>query len=185
MRRMLWAALLALPICLLSTSDATAQCASGNCPPGFGGSGGFGSSFRSNPFSCGALCFRMFGGLHQEGPLFNYGPYSGYYPFEPYGPWTSDLRYNGPSNNCAQCGLFGRGGCGLHGFGGRFTGLFNRGDSCGGRRGYAISTFRNIFTRLHPFQRCGSAGCASASSCAEAAGCGQPDTACGTCVNER
>jgi len=165
MKRMLWAGLLALPLVLASTSAASAQgCGSGGCPPGFGFGGG---AARSNPFGCGAFCFKIFGALHQEGPLFNYGPYSGYYPFEPYGPWTSDLRYNGPTNGaCSHCGLFGRG-CGARGcatFGG-FGGLFHRDRACNTCGGYAFSTFRNVFSRLHPFQRCASAGCSSAVGC--------------------
>jgi len=160
---MFWAGLLALPLVLASTSDVSAQgCGTGNCPPGFGWAG----PVRSNPYGCGALCFRLFGALHQDGPLFNYGPYTGYYPFEPYGPWTADLRYNGPQNGaCGHCGLFGRG-CGPHGCG-HLGGLFHRGhgsDNCGG---YASSTWRNVFSRLHPFQRCASAGCSSAVGCGD------------------
>lgn len=54
---------------------------------------------RANPieswgFGCGGICIRMFPGLHQEGPLYNYGPYYGYYPFKPYGPWDAYLRYD-------------------------------------------------------------------------------------------
>jgi hypothetical protein len=169
---MLWAGLLALPMVLAGTSNVSAQgCATGNCPPGFG--------YRplasvGTPLQCGGFCFKFFAGLHQEGPLFNYGPYTGYYPFEPYGPWTSDLRYNGPTGGCNRCGFLGRG-CGPHGCGG-LGGLFHRdrgGNSCGG-----LSMFRSVFSRLHPFQRCASAGCGSA------VGYGQT-ASCGGCVNER
>jgi hypothetical protein len=181
MKRIFCLGLLALSFLLFNTQKASAQGCS-SCPSGMswgpGGSGWWPN--RMHPWECGALCFRMFGGLHQDGPLFNYGPYSGYYPFEPYGPWGSDLSYHGGSN--CGCGLFGRGGCGIHG-GGRLRGLLSGGLFNGGLRGGAgcgqgVSMLKNVFARLHPFQRCASAGCSSAPACAETA-------TCGTCINER
>jgi hypothetical protein len=101
---------------------------------------------------------KLFPGIHQHGPLVNYGPYQGYYPFEPYGPWTSDLRYTGPTGPMNS-------GVGT-GWAPRLQGLFNNGymrrgvgggDSCGspahGR--YALTTFRNVAARLNPFHRFG------------------------------
>jgi hypothetical protein len=170
MRRILIVALAALAMGL-GTSQATAQsCAGGNCGFGSGGpiAGWNNGFFGISPFGCGFFCMKLFGATHQDGPLFNYGPYYGYYPFEPYGPWTSDLRYTGPTApfNPAGCGWnFGRhGGCGL-GLGG---GLFNRERGCNTCGGYALSTFRNVFTRLHPFSWRGnlsqSFGCGSCSA---------------------
>ena len=93
MKRTLLAMLLALPALALSSSDAAAQCS-----------------------PLGGPCFRIFGGMHQHGPLYNYGPYAGYYPFAPYGPWDSNLNYTGPRpGDQAACG---RGGCGRGGHGG-------------------------------------------------------------------
>ena len=121
--------------------------------PMFGWGTGGGS-----PFSCGGACMRLFGTWHQDGPLVNYGPYSGYYPFEPYGPWTADLRYTGPrtrmnsGGGCSTCG-----------------GLLHRGGGCSTCGHYAFSTFRNVFSRLHPFGRCQSAGCSQPSGCGSCA----------------
>lgn len=180
MRRMLWAGLLALPLVVLSNAPVAAQgCASGGCPP-YGGLfpslPAWGGPLRGSPVHCGDFCMRLWGAAHQHGPLFNYGPYSGYYPFEPYGPWTSDLRYN-PATGCGRCGLLGCGGrCG-DGLGG----LFHR-DRCGGN--YALTTFRNVFSRLHP---CGKGGCDSSQTAATSAcgsGCGAAG-AVGGCVRER
>jgi hypothetical protein len=129
MRRLTLAGLLALPAVLFFESSAQAQCTGPGCSPIPAG--------ISNPFAsckylgCGGFCFRLFPGLHQEGPLFNYGPYYGYYPFEPYGPWTSDLKYTGPTG-AADCGS---GGCG------------------GGWGHYAKSTLSNIRHRVHPFHK--------------------------------
>ncbi len=101
---------------------------------------------------CGGHCVGLFSKLHQHGPLFNYGPYYGYYPFEPYGPWTSDLRYNPPQNNCAD-GHCGGSGC----------------SSCGSRAGwgrYALTTLGNVFHRVHPLaHRQKSSACSSPSGC--------------------
>jgi hypothetical protein len=119
---------------------------------------------------------KFFGALHQEGPLFNYGPYTGYYPFEPYGPWTADLRYNGPRDwGCGGCGRVGCGGrCG--GLGGKLGGLFHR-DGCGR---YAMTTFRNVFARLH-LNKCG-----RGDDCGAAvAACGTTAASCGGCIRER
>ena len=163
MRRILWAGLLALPMTLATTETASAQgCATGGCP-----TAGVWGAPRSNPFGCGLFCFRMYAGLHQEGPLVNYGPYSGYYPFEPYGPWTSDLRYNPPQMACNHCG-------GGHGFG-------------LGWGHYAVSTLKNVFHRVNPLaNRCGgglSLGhCGSiGSSCGGSSGCAGSAAPCGGC----
>ncbi len=169
MRRMLLAGLLALPLVLTTAADAAAQgCATGNCPPGFGGGAG---PVRSNPWQCGIFCFKLFGALHQDGPLFNYGPYSGYYPFAPYGPWTADLRYTG--GGCGHCGLRGCGGrCG----GGlNLGGLFHRDRGCNGCNSYSLSTFRNVFSRLHLFHK----------DCGHSGGCGVTTASCNGCVRER
>lgn len=171
MRRMLGAGLLALPLVLSAGTAAKAQgCATGNCPSGMSaGLFGWGGPHRGSPWNCGAICMKFFGAIHQEGPLFNYGPYTGYYPFEPYGPWTADLRYNGPRDGaCGACGRFGCGGrCG--GLGDRLGGLFHR-DGCGrGGCGYATSTFHNVCARLHLKKGCKGGGCgevvAASSSC--------------------
>jgi hypothetical protein len=151
MTRFVAAGLLACPLLLAATPAAQAQ----NC----------------NQFGCGRVCMYMFPGIHQHGPLVNYGPYTGYYPFEPYGPWTADLRYNGPRGDGA-CGLCGRRGCG----GGcslldRLRGKCGS-DGCGGGWGsYAKSTFANVFHRTH----CGAHKCGkSAPSCD---GCGHKHAA--------
>jgi hypothetical protein len=78
MRRISFAALLAVPLLLLAGSGK-ASANPNSCSHGFG---------------CGGFCFQLFQGLHQHGPLFNYGPYYGYYPFKPYGPWDEYLRYD-------------------------------------------------------------------------------------------
>ena len=164
MRRMLWAGLLALPMMLATTETASAQWCGGGCAtPGVWGAP------KSNPFGCGLFCFRLFPGLHQEGPLVNYGPYYGYYPFEPYGPWTSDLRYTGPtSKGYAHCGLLGRGGgCGHSGCGLHLFGWLHRERGCGS----GLNLWHSLVSRLHP-------GCRS--------GCGVAASGCNTgCINER
>ena len=170
MKRTLLAMLLALPALACSGPDAAAQCS-----------------------PLGGPCFRFFGGLAQEGPLFNYGPYAGYYPFVPYGPWDSNLNYTGPrpgdqaacgARGCGHGGL-GGGGCGAGGCGaGGLGGLFSRGGSscstCGGGSGlgglgaYAGATFKNVFFRSHPLAHRGkiSTGCSACS--ASPVGCGTP-----------
>lgn len=158
MRRVILAGLFALPAALLLSTSAPAA-----SPPGYSSATG---TAVTNPFlsckhlGCGGFCFRLFPGLHQDGPLFNYGPYYGYYPFEPYGPWTADLQYNGPTGdcggNCGQCG-----GCRAR--------LWHRGDSrgsgCGGWGSYALSTFHNVGHRVRPFAHkcmtCGGSGAAT------------------------
>jgi hypothetical protein len=156
MRRMLWAGLLALPVVLAWAEPAQAQgCAS--CGPFATGrpAAWAGSPFRG-PFGSNGFCLSLFGTWLQDGPLVNYGPYEGYYPFAPYGPWTSDLRYTGPTTRwpaggCGHCGLLGcRGGCGH--LGANLGGLFHKRE-CGD---YALATFANVFKRCHP---CGSGGC--------------------------
>jgi hypothetical protein len=158
MRRMLWVALLAAPVALASAEPAQAQgCAS--C--GTGGIGGGGApfaraGFQVPPFGCPfGFCFRLFPGMHQHGPLVNYGPYSGYYPFEPYGPWTSNLRYTGPTGPQTANDT---------GWAPRLAGLFHHGylrrgaddcASCGSHGRYALTTLQNVKSRLHPSHRFG------------------------------
>lgn len=161
MRRMLWVALLAAPVALASAAPVQAQgCPGGGCGSAaayFGGRPGF----QVPPFGCPfGFCFKLFPGMHQHGPLVNYGPYEGYYPFAPYGPWTSDLRYTGPTGPAGSVGT---------GWAPALQGLFHRGyfrrggdgcSTCGGQ--YALSTLRNVAARLNPFHRfgCGT-GCKS------------------------
>jgi hypothetical protein len=146
---MLWAGLLALPVMLAAAEPAKAQfCAS--CSPLAGGGPAYGWFGSGGPFGSNSFCFRFFGTWLQDGPLVNYGPYEGYYPFQPYGPWTSDLRYTGPTTRwpvggCNHCGLLNcRGGC--------RGGLFHQRE-CGA---YALATFRNVFQRCNP---CTTGGC--------------------------
>lgn len=163
MRRMLWAGLLALPVLLASADVAKAQGCS-SCGPFVGGGRANGWEGSQGPFGCGGFCLKLFGTWMQNGPLVNYGPYEGYYPFAPYGPWTSDLRYTGPSQRYPSSG--GHNAYGLIGFGGRcgsggcgggglnlnLGGLLPRRE-CGD---YALATFRNVFARLHPCSKgCG------------------------------
>lgn len=162
MRRMLWAALAGPALLALAATDARAQgCATGGCGVGGGGAPLARPGFGVPPFGCPfGFCFRLFPGLHQHGPLVNYGPYSGYYPFEPYGPWTSDLRYNGPAGPQVGTGLAPH-----------LKGLFHHGylrrgissdcNSCGR---YALATFHNVGARLNPFHRFG-CGTACKSGC--------------------
>lgn len=131
MRRMLWAGLLALPLLLAAAEPAKAQTCASCANRGLVHPLGWYNEPFHGPFGCNGFCFKFFGTWLQDGPLVNYGPYEGYYPFEPYGPWTSDLRYTGPTSRNPYTG------------GG---GLFHRqafGD-------YALSTFRNVFRRTHP-----------------------------------
>jgi hypothetical protein len=160
MRRMLWAGLLALPVMLATGGSAQAQGCS-SCGPGGGGrmDGWFGSPFRG-PFGCNGFCLKFFGTWLQDGPLVNYGPYQGYYPFEPYGPWTSDLRYTGPTSRVQSNPACGLGGCGRLG-----GGLFRR--ECGE---YSLATFRNVFRRTHP---CSSGNCDTATTGCASGGCGK------------
>ena len=163
MRRMLWVALLAGPVALASAEPARAQgCATGGCGIGGGGAPLGRPGFGVPPFGCPfGFCMKLFPGIHQHGPLVNYGPYSGYYPFEPYGPWTSDLRYNGPTGPANSAGT---------GWAPALSGLFNRGyvrrgagdcGSCGRHKSacgcghYALTTLRNVGARLNPFHRFG------------------------------
>lgn len=168
MRRVIPAGLLALPAVLFVGPTAQAQYVVP--PPGCSA-----LPVVRNPHigcshaGCGGFCFRLFPGLHQEGPLFNYGPYYGYYPFEPYGPWTADLRYTGPTG--ADCGGRGCGACGrcrgLFGLGGWNRGCGDGG--CGHWGGYAKSTFHNVKHRLHPFSHHKCKACGGGEVTAEAA----------------
>jgi len=144
---MLWAGLLALPMLLAAADTAKAQYCS-SCAPGTGGGRVNGWYGPQGPFGCNGFCLRFFGTWMQEGPLVNYGPYEGYYPFAPYGPWTADGRYTGPRSrggDGAACGLCGKHGCGGACGGGHLGGLFHK-NGCGD---YAMSTFRNVFFRVH------------------------------------
>jgi hypothetical protein len=155
MKRLLLAALLALPALLIDAKSAQAQCnglAGGNCYAG----GTIPAVFAGGPahphfppFGCGGFCMGFLSRIHFHGPLYNYGPYSGYYPFEPYGPWTANLQYNAP-----------QGQCGKHGLGG------------GGWGQYAVSTLKNVFHRVNPLaNKCG--GGLSLGKCGKhGAGCG-------------
>lgn len=135
MKKLTVASLLAIPLLFAISSKAQAQ-----------------HQFPFPNMGCGGFCMGLFGKIHQHGPLFNYGPYQGYYPFEPYGPWTSDLRYNPPQNNCAN-GNCGGSGC----------------SSCGSRAGwgrYALTTLTNVFHRVHPLaHRHKQSACSSPSGC--------------------
>jgi hypothetical protein len=143
---MLWAGLLALPILLAAAEPAKAQqCASCASGPSLGRALGWYNDPFHGPFGCNGFCLKLFGTWMQDGPLVNYGPYEGYYPFEPYGPWTSDLRYTGPTSRnpyTGGCGWCGKGGCN----GGCGGGLFHK-KACGD---YALATFGNVFHRTHP-----------------------------------
>jgi hypothetical protein len=149
MRRVITAGLLALPAVFFVSPSAQAQCTTGACAPIAAG--------ITNPFAsckhlgCGGFCFRLFPGLHQEGPLFNYGPYYGYYPFQPYGPWTADLKYVGPTG--PDCGGRGCGSCGSCRNGLLSWGKHDSCDdgNCGGWGGYAKATLHNVGKRIHPF----------------------------------
>lgn len=172
MKRLVLAALLALPALLADTRSAQAQCyspggCSGGVPAGFSGGP---AHPHFPPFGCGGFCMGFLSRIHFHGPLFNYGPYSGYYPFEPYGPWTANLQYNAPPGQC-----------GKHGCGG------------GGWGQYAVSTLKNVFHRVNPLaNRCGGglslgkcgkhgAGCTAPSGCGgSAAGCATAAVAQGT-----
>jgi hypothetical protein len=87
------------------------------------------------PFSCGTFCVCHFQRMHSNGPLYSYGPYD-----------------YGAGCNGGHCGWnwnFGhRNGCG----------------TCGGSwRGYALSTWKNVFHRTHP---CGNKiGCLGSCGC--------------------
>jgi hypothetical protein len=142
---MLWAGLLALPVLLACADVAKAQgCASCGPVVGPGRPGG------PQPFGCNGFCLRLFGATLQDGPLVNYGPYEGYYPFAPYGPWTSDLRYTGPTSRWPADGACNGGRCGSawggQSIGSRLGGLFSQQE----RGDYALATFRNVFQRCTP-----------------------------------
>lgn len=146
MKKLTVASLLAIPLLFAISSKAQAQ-----------------HQFPFPNMGCGGFCMGLFGKIHQHGPLFNYGPYQGYYPFEPYGPWTSDLRYNPPQNNCAN-GNCGGSGC----------------SSCGSRAGwgrYALTTLTNVFHRVHPF-----AYRHKQSACSSPSGCGSSEAVSATVV---
>lgn len=160
MRRMLWAGLLALPMLMAAADTAKAQGCSSCGPLAAGRPAGWSGQ---GPFGCGGPCLRLFGTWLQDSPLVNYGPYEGYYPFAPYGPWTSDLRYTGPTSRwpytggCGACGKLGcGGGCGLGGqLGGHLGGLLHKRE-CGD---YALATFRNVFHRCNPCGKGCDTGC--------------------------
>ena len=172
MRRMLWAGLLALPVMLATAEPVQAQGCS-SCPGGGGGGGPvygwFGSPTRG-PFGCNGFCLGLFGTWLQDGPLVNYGPYEGYYPFEPYGPWTSDLRYTGPTTRRLaepppSGGIF-DGGVFDGRAAGRLRGALQQRPALGQ---YALATFRNVIRRVQP---CSSGDCGASSGCSSPGGCG-------------
>lgn len=183
MKRMFVLGVLALPAFLAADSKALAQgCGfpGANCPSGVLGLGLVGQN--NSHMGCGGFCFRLFGGIHQHGPLYNYGPYVGYYPFAPYGPWDANLNYVGPyppQAGCGWLGLCGKGGCGRDGCGsghsgrGSHEGLFGRrgndGSDCNDwdSRRYSRSIWNNVNTRVQPLSHWGKGkkscegGCAS------------------------
>ncbi|MFO0937059.1 MAG: hypothetical protein U0798_11150 [Gemmataceae bacterium] len=122
----------------------------------------------------------MFGArLHQHGPLYNYTPGYGGGAYGCGAGCTSPWGNHGDRMSCGRLG----GGFGFNGFGGfGGPGLLNHGgnscNSCGrgGWGHYAVSTFQNVFHRVHPFaSRCGhtcSVGCGGGCST-----CGGPVTA--------
>lgn len=195
MRRILGAGLLALPLMLVLGQSANAQGVGCNTPGGCGASAGYGGGYGAGfgaancgyGFGASLVRFRLFPCIHQEGPLVNYGPYSGYYPFEPYGPWTSDLRYTGPTGKIGSAAT-GRlrigdlSGGGRSGFGGvRHSpcGTCSSGHNWGS---YAVATLGNIGHRINPWAN---RGCGTCSSCHSAI---QPDSDIRTAsavVNER
>lgn len=157
MRRIFLAALFSLPLLLLNAAPAHAQ-APGFANGAYAGDAGGGSQggyYRQSlyggspapflpPFN---FAMRMYPLIHFHGPLVNYGPYEGYYPFQPNGPWTSDLKYNGPpipkhphfaqfNQSTAATGWIWGGNGHSHEWG-----------------HYAISTFHNIGLRTHPCSR--------------------------------
>jgi len=174
MRWIFRAALFALPWLLIEAPSASAQTPipaqfPGCDAAGYGGYGGGSqggyyrqSLYTGSPIAGGfSFALRMYPLIHFHGPLVNYGPYEGYYPFEPYGPWTSDLKYNGPpipkhphlanfnSGTAATGWIWGsHSHCHSHGWG-----------------HYALSTFHNIHLRTHPcsshHKSCSSGNCAS------------------------
>lgn len=165
MNRMFAAGLLALPVFVAASPQASAQY--GGC-----GTAGWGVTQGScAPYGCGGFCFRLFPHLHQHGPLVNYGPYTGYYPFEPYGPWNAHLQYTGPRPGDGACGWH-HGhcrSCGRHGWG---WGHGRHIDACGdcAHRHHTLSLWSNVRGRLFPASHkagklgcssCGSTGCAT------------------------
>ena len=153
MMRFVLAGLLALPAITLFNNSAQAQC-------GFGG--------------CGNVCMAFGSRMHMHGPLYNYSGGGGGYRCGngSYGCNSGSNRW--PMSRGWAGGNCGGGHCG----GGLFAGgLFHR-DGChscghGGWGHYAVSTFRNVFHRIHPFaSRCGhscSVGCSS--GCGVSGGC--------------
>ena len=155
MTRFILAGLLALPVLAFGSTSAQAQCF--GCPfPQLGGK---------------SFCMAYGARLHQHGPLYNYTPgYGG-----GNGCGTGCTSPWGNHGDRMSRGGFGGG----YGHNGLFAGgLFHHGgcDSCGsaGWGHYAVSTFRNVFHRVHPFaSHCGhscSVGCGGdCSSCGGAA----------------
>ena len=165
MRRIFYASLLAFAATVSNTPGLLAQvpgCATGGYGAattnagnyggaGYGGESSGGGYYRQSlyggspaPFGPFGFAMRMYPLIHFHGPLVNYGPYEGYYPFQPDGPWTSDLKYNGPpipnhphfANRSASTG-----------------GIW--GSPSLGWGNYSLATLRNIGLRTHPFKhRC-------------------------------
>jgi len=173
MRQIFYASLLALAAAVSNTSGVQAQA------PGYADGGGYGAGsanggsyggggssgggyYRQSMYGGSPAPFygpfgfamRMYPLIHFHGPLVNYGPYEGYYPFQPDGPWTSDLKYNGPpipkhSHFGDQSGATGWiWGSHSHGWG-----------------HYSLATFHNIGLRTHPFKhRCSTCSASAGTS---------------------
>ena len=154
MTRFILAGLFALPILAFATPAANAQCP-GGCPfPLLGGK---------------SICMAYGSRLHQHGPMYNYTPgYGGAGCTSPWGNHGDRMTRGGFGGGCNHCG----GGHHLLG------GLFHRDgcNSCGhsGWGHYAVSTFRNVFHRVHPCaSRCGhecGVGCGSSGGCSSCGG---------------
>jgi hypothetical protein len=124
-------------------------------------------------FGCGGACLTIGSRFHQHGPLYSYanygqpgtgygygyGGYGGHQHFPNRAPMSRGFVGGGLNLN-----LFHGGGL-LHGRGGDCN-------SCGGS-GYALSTFRNVLSRINPFQGRGhcSSGCGQSCSGGCSAGC--------------
>jgi hypothetical protein len=140
MRRIFLAALFALPVVLIEAAPAQAQMYGGSSQGGYYRQSLYGGSPAPYFGAWGGL-MRMYPLIHFHGPLVNYGPYEGYYPFQPYGPWTSDLKYNGPpipkhghlNNQTPGTGWI-------------------WGEHSHGWSHYALATFHNVGLRTHPFK---------------------------------
>lgn len=159
MTRIALAGLLALPALFLTSNSASAQC--------FGGCN---------------VCMTFGNRLHMHGPLYNYTPgYGGGYGCG--SGYGCGYGCNSGSNRWPMSRGWAGSNCGTgHCGGGLFSGglgLFHHNSECstcgyGGWGHYAVSTFRNVFHRVHPFaSRCGntcSVGCGVSGGCQSCGG---------------